>query len=79
MYALMPVGQADARLRRLLEQAQEVHALDVLHREEVRVADGAEVEDLDDVRVVEAERDLRLVDEHRDELRGCARTRCGSS
>jgi len=51
-----------------LQHAQKVEPLDVLHREEVRVADGAEVEHLDDVRVVQAERDLRLVDEHRDEL-----------
>src|SRR5262249_21972506 len=32
------------------------------------VSDRAEVEHLDDVRVVEPERDLGLVDEHRDEL-----------
>ena len=63
-----PVGQAEADLRCLLQHAQEVDSLDVLHREEVGVADGTEVEHLDDVRVVEAERDLRLVDEHRDEL-----------
>ena len=63
-----PERQALAGLGGLLQQAQQVDALDVLHREEVRVADRAEVEHLDDVRVVEAERDLRLVDEHRDEL-----------
>jgi hypothetical protein len=63
-----PVVEAAALAGGVLQQAQEVHPVDELHREEVGVADRAEVEDLDDVRVVEAERDLRLVDEHRHEL-----------
>ena len=46
----------------------EVEALDVLHREEqALVAVVRELVDLDDVRVVEARRELRLVDEHRAE------------
>ena len=62
------VRDAAALLGAVLQQAEQVEALDVLHRQEVGVADRAEVEHLDDVRVVEAERDLGLVDEHRDEL-----------
>ncbi len=60
--------KGDLLLRRLLQQAQEIHSLDVLHGQEVGFAHGAEVEDLDDVGVIEAECDLGLVDEHRDEL-----------
>ncbi len=63
-----PVGDAALLSRAILEQAEDVEPLDVLHRQEVRVADRAEVEDLDDVRVIEPERDLGLVDEHGDEL-----------
>jgi hypothetical protein len=63
-----PVRDAAPLLGAVLQEAQQIHPLDVLHRQEVGVADRAEVEDLDDVGVVEAERDLGLVDEHRDEL-----------
>ena len=59
---------------RLLELAQpvldleQVLAPDVLHRDEVRAVDPAELEDLTDVRVRELTGDLRLVDEHLDEV-----------
>ena len=39
-----------------------------LHRDVERAAGAAEVVDADDVRVLEADRDLRLVDEHVDEV-----------
>ncbi len=51
------------------QERREVHARDVLHRDEVGVVRATEIEDLDDVRVRERDRDLRLVDEHLDELR----------
>jgi hypothetical protein len=41
---------------------------DVVHHQEVPVAVLAEVDDGDDVRVVQARRELRLVEEHVDEL-----------
>ena len=47
----------------------QVAAADVLHRDEVLALDVAELEDLHDVRVVEARRQLRLLDEHADERR----------
>ena len=47
---------------------EQVLAPDVLHRDEVRVVDAAELEDLADVGVVELARDLRLIDEHLDEV-----------
>jgi hypothetical protein len=49
-------------------QAPEVASLDVLHREEEPlVAEVLEFVDLDDVGVVEARREVRLLDEHRAE------------
>src|SRR5262249_44709747 len=45
-----------------------VLAVDELERDEVAVFDFAEIEDLGDVGVVQLNRDLRLVDEHRDEF-----------
>jgi len=51
-----------------LEDALEVVAVDELHRDVVGVGDLAEIVDVDDVVVVELRRELRLVDEHRDEL-----------
>ena len=42
--------------------------MDVLERDEEAVVDLTEVEDLGDVRVLQLHGDLRLVDEHRDEL-----------
>ena len=46
-----------------------VEAVDVLERREVLAAHLAEVEDLDDLRVRQLRGQLRLVDEHRDEVR----------
>ena len=42
--------------------------MDVLERDVVAAVDDAEVEDLRDVRVVQLDGELRLVDEHADEL-----------
>ena len=61
--------QRDLLLRAAAEQRVEVEPLDVLHRDVELVALAPEVEHLDDVRVVEARRELRLVDEHVGELR----------
>ena len=47
----------------------EVAAFDVLHRDEVLLVDRAQLEHLHDVRVVEAGRQLGLLDEHARELR----------
>ena len=55
-------------MRRSIEDAAQVPAVDVLEGDEVAVVDFAEVEDLGDVGVLQLHRDLRLVDEHRDEL-----------
>src|SRR5262249_538390 len=63
-----PVRHAPAELGALLQEAQEADALDGLHGEGEGRADLPEVEDLDDAGVVQAERDLRLVDEHADEV-----------
>ena len=62
-------GSGDLLLRAAPQEIVEVEPLDVLHRDEEPVALAAEVEHLDDVRVVEARRELRLVDEHLRELR----------
>src|SRR6185312_5637221 len=71
------LGDAEARHRHrdlLLELAdavldlEQVLAPDVFHRDEVRSVDAAELEDLADVRVRELPGDLRLVDEHLDEV-----------
>ncbi len=51
-----------------VEDRAQVLAVDVLERDEITVVDLTEVEDLGDVRVLELHGDLRLVDEHRDEL-----------
>ena len=56
-------------LRERTQQAQQVLALDVLHDDEELAVLLAELVDLHDVGVREARRDLRLVDEHVDELR----------
>ena len=69
MYTASSGGHAPLALLRALEQRREVHARDVLHRDEVRALGLAEVEHLHDVRVRERDRDLRLVDEHLDEAR----------
>ena len=62
-------GQPHLGARALAQQAEHVDAIDELHRDVRRVGVGAELEDLDDLRVIELCRDARLVDEHRDELR----------
>jgi hypothetical protein len=54
------------------EEHREIEPVDVLHRDEQGVADPAEVEDLDDVRVGQLDRYLGLGDEPRREL-GVAR------
>ena len=51
-----------------IEDVAEVAPVDVLERDVVAGIDDAEIEDLGDVRVVQLNRDLRLVDEHLDEL-----------
>ena len=45
----------------VLEELLEVRAVDELHHDEVRVGGATEVEDGDDVRVVQEERELRFV------------------
>jgi len=55
-------------LAKFVEDAAQILAVDVFEGDEVAVVDFAEIEDLGDIRVLELHRDLRLVDEHRDEL-----------
>ena len=57
----------DLLLLHLPHDRAEVLAVDVLHRDEVRSVDRADVEDLHDVRMRERRRDARLVQEHLDE------------
>ena len=52
----------------VVEDAPQVAPVDILEGDEVRVVHLTEIEDLGDVRVLQLHRDLRLVDEHRDEL-----------
>jgi hypothetical protein len=65
-----PVGDAAADLGAFLHEPKEIDPLQVLHGEVVGLRDVPEIEDLHDVRVVQAERDLGLVDEHPDEVLG---------
>jgi hypothetical protein len=51
------------------QEPPQIAALEVLEGEEVLVADPADLEHLGDVDVLQLDRDLRLVDEPRDELR----------
>ena len=51
-----------------IEDRPQVAPMDVLEGDEEAVVDLTEVEDLRDVRVLQLHGDLRLVDEHRDEL-----------
>ncbi len=51
-----------------VEDRAKVLAGDVFHRDEVAVPDFPEIENLRDVGVRELDGDLRLIDEHRDEL-----------
>ena len=60
------------RAERLPDRAHrlgQVVAADVLHRDEVLALDRAQLEDVDDVGMVEARGQLRLLDEHLDERR----------
>jgi len=52
----------------VVEDAAQIAPVDVFEGDEVRLVHLAEIEDLGDVRVLQLHRDLRLVDEHRDEL-----------
>src|SRR4029079_4270300 len=56
------------RLSQPVLDLEQILAPDVLHRDEVRAVDAAELEDLADVRVGELPGDLRLIDEHLDEV-----------
>ena len=65
-------GEPERRARlpllgRFANERAQVLAVDELHGDEVLLVELAEVEDLDDVRMVEARRDARLVEEHLDE------------
>ncbi len=62
-------GQTIARRVRALEDFLEVPAVDQLQRQEVAPAGDAEVQHLRDVAVLEAHRDVRLVEHHVAELR----------
>ena len=64
--------QAHAALRRAREEAPEGVALHVLHDDVVALLALADLEDGHDVRVVDARREARLLEEHLDEL-GLAR------
>ena len=59
-------GRLSASVASRMTRAQ-VLAVHVLHGDEVLLVELAEVEDLDDVRMVEPRRDARLVEEHLDE------------
>ena len=53
---------------RAVQDRAQVLAIHELHGDEVVLADLAEVVDVDDVVVVQLRRELRLVDEHGDEV-----------
>src|SRR5207253_6631705 len=53
-----------AELAAAIEHAAEIAAMDVLERDVVAAVDDTEVENLRDVRVVQLNRELRLLDEH---------------
>ncbi len=61
-------GHGLPALAKVIEDAAQVAPVDVFERDEKAVVDFAEVENLGDVRVLQLHGDLRLVDEHRDEL-----------
>ena len=61
-------GHGLAMLAQTIKDAAQVAPVDVLEGDEVRVVHFAEIEDLGDVCVLQLHRNLRLVDEHRDEL-----------
>ena len=72
MWSAAGMRDQPALVLELAQQRGQVEAVDVLHRDEQRLADAAEVEDLDDVGVAQLDRDLGLGDEARLEL-GVAR------
>ena len=51
-----------------IENGAQILAVDVLHRDEEVLVFPREIEDRHDIGVLELHRDLRLIDEHRDEL-----------
>ena len=55
-------------VREQRQRPAQIAAVDILECEEVLVADPSDLEDLCDVDVLQLDRDLRLVDEPRDEL-----------
>src|SRR5262245_18137370 len=61
-------GQALADAAPPFEDRREVDALDVLHHDEIRLVGVADVEHLDDVGVLQVQRQPRLVEEHGHEL-----------
>ena len=61
-------GHRLAAVAAAVEDAAEVTAVDVLEGDVVAGVDDAEIEDLGDVRVVQLDGELRLLDEHADEL-----------
>ena len=60
-------GSQAAGLRELHLDGEQRLALHVLHRDEEALIDGAELEDLDEVRMRQQAAQLGLVDEHLDE------------
>ncbi len=60
--------QAPTARRRAREQTGQRIALDVLHHQEVAGLAGTDLEDGHDVRMMNARRDARFVEEHLDEL-----------
>ena len=67
MCSATSIGMRAPLLRSARLIAPELPSVEQLHRQEVAAVDLAEVEDLDDVRVVQARRDARLAREHLDE------------
>src|SRR5450755_3362223 len=61
-------GHRLAELATTIEHAAQVATMNMLERDVVRAVDNSEIEDLRDVRVVQLNRELRLLDEHADEL-----------
>src|SRR5262249_49422532 len=55
-------------MRARAQEAERVHAVDVLERDVILPVDFAELEDLDDLRVLQRALQLGLVDEHGQEL-----------
>jgi hypothetical protein len=64
----LPDGEHPADPAPPLQQLLQIHPVDELHHDEVRLVGVADVEHLDDVGVLEVQRQPRLVQEHGDEL-----------